>query len=126
MDPQGAHARLQVEVQSAGDEQSCWAAVARDLREKQKEGATLRIATRGLQMGDVCVADVTVTRNDAAENNVVSRQQGVQLDTDTAETSFVPGDDGHPSWGRCCRVLRPPLVPGPAVCSAVHSVLPAM
>lgn len=82
---------LKVEVQSAGDEQSCWAAVAHDLREKQKEGATLRIATRGLQMGDVCVADVTVKRNDVSENNIVSRQQGVQLDTDTAETSFVPG-----------------------------------
>ena len=92
---QGAHVCLQVEVQSAGDEQSCWAAVAQDMREKQKEGATLRIATRGLQMGDVCVADVTVKRNDVSENNIVSQQKGVQLDTDTAETSFLPGNGGH-------------------------------
>lgn len=83
---------LTVKVQAAGDEASDAAAVQKRLLELRKERAKLRIvADRGLSKGDVAIIDFAAAIKESNEAIPGAQRSGMQLDTETADTAFMPG-----------------------------------
>ena len=79
-------------VESAGDAASDEAAVDAKLLNMRKGQAKLRVvADRGLQQGDLAIVDFSAARVDTGEELVGAARQSMRLDTDDADTTFLPG-----------------------------------
>ena len=86
------HLLLQVTVESSGDAASDEVAVDAKLLNMRKGQAKLRVvADRGLQQGDLAIVDFSAARVDTGEELVGAARQSMRLDTDDADTTFLPG-----------------------------------
>ena len=83
---------LEVTVVAASDAEQDAATAAAKLRAVRKEGGQLRVvADRGLQVGDVAIIDFSATVAETGEAIPGSGREGMQLDTEVADTAFLPG-----------------------------------
>jgi hypothetical protein len=89
-----------VTVESSGDAASDEAAVDAKLLNMRKGQAKLRVvAERGLQQGDLAIVDFSAARVDTGEELVGAARQSMRLDTDDADTTFLPGGWPAGRWG---------------------------
>ncbi len=85
------------------------------------------VADRGLQQGDLAIVNFSAKRADTGEELPGATRNSMRLDTDDADTTFLPGGRGcfwHPTLARwpftctsgrpeflCCSGLLPPRKP---------------
>lgn len=87
-----SYKELTVTVESAGDAAADEAVVDGKLLNMRKGQAKLRVvADRGLQQGDLAIVDFSAARVDSGEELVGAARQSMRLDTDDANTTFLPG-----------------------------------
>jgi trigger factor len=87
------YAKLAVKVSNPqNSEADIDAAVNKKFRMLLKEGASLRVVSgRGVQMGDVVIIDFSARVAESGEPIPGTDRKGMQLDTETADESFLPG-----------------------------------
>ena len=86
------YAELSVEVEAASTPERDAGIVADKMRSLLKEGGQLRVVSdRGIQMGDVAIIDFTAVVAESGETIPGASREGMQLDTETADTAFLPG-----------------------------------
>ncbi|KAI7839381.1 hypothetical protein COHA_006906 [Chlorella ohadii] len=83
---------LQVAVESTGDESGDAAQVEKQLLSLLKSKAKLKVvADRGLQQGDLAIVNFSAKRADTGEELPGATRNSMRLDTDDADTTFLPG-----------------------------------
>lgn len=83
---------LAVTVEAASDAEKDAATVEGKMRAVRKEGGQLRVVVdRGLQLGDVAIIDFAAAVAETGEAIPGAGREGMQLDTETADTAFLPG-----------------------------------
>lgn len=83
---------LAVTVEASSSPERDAATAAAKMRALRKEGGTLRVvADRGIAIGDVAIIDFAAAVAESGETIPGASRQGMQLDTETADTAFLPG-----------------------------------
>ena len=86
---------LAVTVEAATNDEQIAATVEAKMRALMKEGGKMRVVTgRGIQPGDVAIIDFSAALADSGEIIPGASRQGMQVDTETVDVTFMPGVAG--------------------------------
>ena len=98
-----------MEVVATGDDNTDQANVQREIRQVLKRKGDLRVVQgRGFQVGDTAVVDFDAARADTGEVFSGAKRVKTQLDSDSADMQFLPGQ--HWTEPLHCSVLSDAVI----------------